>query len=89
MNALYVYLPYARISLARIGAQLESTQFGKQHVFRSRRRVEYLQVIMQLLLDKLLRAKIPIVGRSSTCPTTCAPSQPDRHDGARWGHAAL
>ena len=46
--------------LGRIEAQLESTQPEEQHGFRSGRRVEEHLVTTQVLLDKLLRANVPI-----------------------------
>ena len=46
--------------LGGIEAQLESTQPEEQYGFRTGRRVEEHLVTRQLLLDKLLRANIPI-----------------------------
>ena len=46
--------------LGRVEAQLESTQPEEQHGFRSGRRVEEHLVTTQVLLDKLLRANVPI-----------------------------
>ena len=54
------YKVFAYMILGRVEAQLESTQPEEQHGFRSGRRVEEHLVTTQVLLDKLLRANVPI-----------------------------
>ena len=54
------YKVFAYMILGRIETKLESTQPEEQHGFRSGRRVDEHLVTTQVLLDKLLRANVPI-----------------------------